>query len=301
MSGESAASSEARAADQPDRPIVVAADGSEVSYQAVAWAAVDAVMHRRRLVIVTAAMPPSGFGSEMWTGAAEWVREEGERVVVEARRIAELVDGSLEITTDLVFDPIIPTLIDRSHHAYRLVVGSRGRGAVRRVLLGSVSTAVAHRAACPVAVIPGKSATDVVTASLPVVVGVDGTENSVPAIGVAFDEASRRRVPLIAVHTWSDISLPEVVVSGWDAMRESERATLSESLAGWREQYPDVDVRPVVWADRPTRALLVESEHAQLVVVGSHGRGGFTGMLLGSTGQALVQSAECPVMVVRQR
>ncbi|WP_227983912.1 universal stress protein [Nocardia spumae] len=286
--------------DRPDLPIVVAADGSEISYQAVAWAAVDAVLHGRRLDIITSATLPTGFGSEIWAGNAEWVRQDGEHIITEARRVAGLVTGPLEIRTELVFDPIIPTLVDRSDRAYRLVVGSRGRGAVKRALLGSVSSAVVQRARCPVTVVPGNSATDVVTAAQPVVVGVDGTDNSVPAIGVAFDEASRRRVPLIAVHTWSDISLPEVAVAGWDALRESERAALSESLAGWREQYPDVDVRPVVWADRPSRALLAESEHAQLVVIGSHGRGGFTGMLLGSTGHALLQSAECPVIVVRR-
>ncbi|NKY86746.1 universal stress protein [Nocardia veterana] len=286
--------------DEPG-PIVVGADGSEISNQAVVWAAVDAVLHGRRLDIVTSATLPTGFGSEMWTGSADWVRADGERIVAEARRIAQLVPGPLEVDAQLVFDPIIPTLIDRSKRAHRLVVGSRGRGAVRRALLGSVSSAVVQRAQCPVAVVPGNSATDVVTAAQPVVVGIDGTDNSVPAIAVAFDEASRRRVPLIALHTWSDIALPEVAVAGWDTLRESERAALSESLAGWRERYPDVHVRPVVWADRPARALSAESEHAQLVVIGSHGRGGFAGMLLGSTGHALLQSSECPVLVVRRR
>ncbi len=297
MSEESAAAR----GQEPDMPIVVAADGSEISNQAVAWAAVDATLHGRRLDIITSATLPTGFGAEVWAGGADWIREDGERVIAEARRIAGLVSGPPEIRTELLFDPIIPTLIARSEHAYRLVVGSRGRGAVRRALLGSVSSSMVQRALCPVTVVPGNSATDLVSAAKPVVVGVDGTDNSVPAVGVAFDEAARRKVPLIAVHTWSDISLPEVAVAGWDTLRESERAALSESLAGWREPYPDVDVRPVVWADRPARALLAESEHAQLVVIGSHGRGGFTGMLLGSTGHALLQSAECPVVVVRRR
>lgn len=76
---------------------------------------------------------------------------------------------------------------------------------------------------------------------------------------------------------------------------------LAESLAGWSERYPDVAVRRVLVRDRPVRALLSEAENAQLVVVGSHGRGGFTGMLLGSTSAALVQSVECPIVVVRER
>ncbi|MBO0856526.1 MAG: universal stress protein [Nocardia sp.] len=281
-------------------PVVVGADGSEISYQAVVWAAVAAKLYRRPLHIITSATMPASFGAEIWAGSWDWVREDGERTVKEARRLAELVDASLEIQAEMVTDPIIPTLIARSEGAHRVVVGSRGRGAVRRAVLGSVSSAVVQRANCPVAVIPGNSATDIATAAKPVVVGVDGSENSVPAIRVAFEEASRRKVALIALHTWIDMTLPEVAIAGWDALRETERAALSESLAGYREEFPDVTVRPVVWADNPARALAAESERTQLVVIGSRGRGGFTGMLLGSTGQSLLQASDCPVLIVRR-
>lgn len=199
----------------------------------------------------------------------------------------------------MVTEPIIPVLIDRSRRARLVAVGSRGLGAFRRGLLGSVSTAVTRHAHSPVAVV--RAAADAVSASKPVLVGVDGSENSVPALELAFEEASRRKVGLIALHAWTDVSAAlDVSVSGWDAIRDSEDAVLAESLSGHTERYPDVEVSRILVQDRPVRALLEQSEGAQLVVVGSHGRGGFTGMLLGSTSSALVQAVECPIVVVRE-
>lgn len=179
-----------------------------------------------------------------------------------------------------------------------LVVGARGFGAVRRALLGSVSTAITRHAHCPVTVVRTNSATDAISACKPVLVGVDGSDNSVAAIGLAFDEASRRKVSLIALHAWSD-ARGFVSETGWAGVSESESVLLAEGLAGWAEWYPDVAVRRVLVCDNPVRSLLTESDNAQLVMVGSHGRGGFADMLLGSTSTALLHSVECPITVVR--
>ncbi|HEY3467530.1 MAG TPA: universal stress protein, partial [Amycolatopsis sp.] len=84
-----------------------------------------------------------------------------------------------------------------------------------------------------------------------------------------------------------------------ESLERDEDRLLSQRLAGWQEKYPEVEIRRVLVRERPRHALLDVSEEAQLVVVGSRGRGGFTGMLLGSTSQALVQHAQCPVLVVR--
>ncbi|MEV6339335.1 universal stress protein [Nocardia vinacea] len=298
MIGESA--SHAR---ELDTPILVAVDGSASSYQAAAWAAVEAALHHRRLHILTSMAIPTGFGpGALLTGDdTEWLRRDGERVVTEATRVARTAapGADLAITTEVTFELVPATLIERSAHARMLVVGSRGIGAFQRGLLGSVSTAVTHHAHCPVAVIHGISAIDAVSATQPVLVGVDGSANSVPAVEIAFEEASRRKVDLIAVHAWSDTSGIDLPVLDWDAAHEAGEALLSESLAGFGERYPDVVVHRIILADRPVRALLDQSGNAQLIVVGSHGRGGFSSMLLGSTSNALLHSVEVPMIVVR--
>ncbi|WP_280430125.1 universal stress protein [Nocardia brasiliensis] len=285
--------------------IIAAVDGSASSYQAAAWAAVEATLHHRRLHLVTSMAIRTGYGPGMSLGEAdlEWLRRDGERILDEAKRIARTAAPGEEppITTEVSFELVIPMLIERSAHASMLVVGSRGMGAFQRGLLGSVSTATTHHAHCPVAVIHQISAIDAVSATLPVLVGVDGTANSVPALELAFEEASRRKVGLTALHAWSDVSSLDLPVAGWDGAQDSAAAILAESLAGYAERYPDVAVRRIVKADRPVRSLLDESANAQLVVVGSHGRGGFASMLLGSTSNALLHSVEAPMIVVRQR
>ncbi|MGQ4601394.1 universal stress protein [Nocardia sp. R6R-6] len=290
-------------ASQSFPPLIAAVDGSAISHQAVAWAAVEAALHHRPLHILTSMALPGGFGPGMTLSESdlEWMRRDGERIVTEASRIARAaVPGEeLALTTEVSFDILIPTLIDRSHQVKMLVVGSRGLGAFERGMLGSVSTAVTRHAHCPVAVIHDVAGIEPEWADKPVVVGVDGTSNSVPAVELAFEEASLRKVGLSAVHTWSDATGLDFPAPGGDAALESEEALLAEQLAGYRERYPDVPVRRIVKVDRPARALLDESENAQLLVVGSHGRGGFASMLLGSTSNTLLHSAQCPMIVVR--
>ena len=156
----------------------------------------------------------------------------------------------------------------------------------------------------PVAVVRGRHDSAPVAESGPVVVGVDGSPASEPAIAAAFEEASSRGAPLVAVHAWYDSTCEDFsgtvrIIPRWEPVADDEERLLARRLAGWQEKYPDVEVRRVLRRDRPRHALLEAAEKARLVVVGSRGRGGFTGMLLGSTGQALVQHAGCPVLVVR--
>lgn len=298
-------SGQPRPADHRVRPVLVAVDGSATSYQAAVWAANEAVLHRRPLHILTSGALQTGWGPGMSLGEPdlEWLRVDAERVVGEARRVAvaAIPDQNLTITTEVAFEQAAPLLISRSVDAEILVVGSRGLGAFQRGLLGSVGRAVAQHAHCPVAVVHSTAAIDPVSATLPVLVGVDGTANSVPALALAFEEASRRAVELVALHAFSDASALDLPAFGWEAGRQSADTELAESLAGYAERHPDVPVRRIVVADRPVRSLVDRADSAQLVVVGSHGRGGFSSMLLGSTSTALLHAVETPTIVVRNR
>lgn len=282
-------------------PIVAAVDGSATSYHAVAWAAVDAGLRRCPLEIVTSIAVPGTFGPGpvRSDAAGQQLRVEGEQVLAEAARTARTAAAGevVAIGTRVVDRPIVPELIDRSSTIRMLVVGNRGLGAYRRELLGSVSSAIIRHAHCPVAVV--SSAASAGSAHKPVLVGVDGTANSVPAIRLAFEEASWRKVGVVALHAWNDTGETVLPSEGGTVTRQQEDELLAERLAGFGERYPDVSVRRALVRDRPVRSLLAEAEYAQLIVTGSHGHGGFTGMLLGSTSAALLPSVECPMIVVR--
>jgi len=105
------------------------------------------------------------------------------------------------------------------------------------------------------------------------------------------------RADLIALHAWNDHEMSGFPGAAQSAVLTAARETLTERLAGWRERYPDVNVHPRVVLDHPARHLLDEARTAQLVVVGSHGRGGFGGMLLGSVSTAIVHATHTPVIV----
>jgi nucleotide-binding universal stress UspA family protein len=181
-----------------------------------------------------------------------------------------------------------------------IVVGCRGRGAFGRVVLGSVSSGLIRHAQCPVAVIHHKRLQMTRSHIDPVVVGIDGSPASELATAVALDEASRRGVELVAVHAWSDPTGYAFRAEDWPSVKAQAEEVLAERLAGWQERYPDVTVRRVVVRGRPAPQLLEQAETAQLLVVGSHGRGEFAGMLLGSVSSTVVQSAQIPVIVARQ-
>lgn len=180
-----------------------------------------------------------------------------------------------------------------------VVVGSRGRGPLARSLLGSVSSSLIRYSHCPVAVIHDEDPLMPHPAQAPVLVGIDGSPVSELATAVAFEEASRRGVELIAMHVWSDVEVNDFPAIDWPAMKPAAEEILAERLAGWQERYPDVIVQRVVECDHPTYHLVRQSELAQLVIVGSHGRGGFAGMLLGSVSAAVAHSARMPVIVAR--
>ena len=283
--------------------IVVGVDGSPPSRVAVDWAAREASSRGLPLTLIYVAPSPIIAPSiSEPRELAERVEEHGREVLRDAQSLVEeAIDGStaIPVETELVSAAVLPTLIDRSKDADMIVVGCRGLGALRQRLLGSVSSGLVHHAHCPVAVIHDEDPLMPQPAKAPVVVGIDGSPASEPATEIAFDEASRRGVDLVAVHAWSDFSAFELPAVDGPQLEKAAEETLAERLAGWQERYPDVKVHRVVALDRPAHQLLEQSESAQLTVVGSHGRGGFAGMLLGSVSSAVAQSARMPVIVAR--
>jgi nucleotide-binding universal stress UspA family protein len=281
--------------------IVVAVDGSPASDAAACWAARDAAMRNVPLTVVhavatpTASWPPVPYPDSL----AVRLEDDGKKAVMHAIKIAEdamPADGKVAIGRELVYSTPAPALITMSDEAEMVVVGTSGRGLLARGVLGSVSSTVVRHANCPVAVIRDEDLPDQQHA--PVLVGIDGSSTSERATALAFDEASRRGVDLIALHAWSDVAT-EVPFLDWATVEEEAQRSLAESLAGWRQRYPDVTVHRVVVRDRPTRHLIDAAESAQLVVVGSHGRGGLTGVLLGSVSNTLLHSVRIPVIVAK--
>ncbi|BBZ73983.1 universal stress protein [Mycobacterium paraseoulense] len=283
--------------------VLVCVDGSAASDAAVAWGTREAVMRGLPITLMYA-VPPVVVGwpvGQLYADMPEWQQDSAQHVIDQARKMlrASLGDSEPpEIHTETVYSAIVPALIEASKDAWMLVAGSQGLGALGRLLLGSVTAGLLHYAHCPVAVIHSDegAAPD---SSAPVVLGIDGSPASEAATTLAFDEASRRGVGLVALHVWSDVGVFPILGMDWHDREKEAQEILAERLAGWQERYPDVHVERKLFCDKPSEWLLQESERAQLLVVGSRGRGGFPGMLLGSVSSAVAQSARIPVLVVR--
>jgi len=278
------------------RPVVVGVDGSVSAYRAVEWAAGEA--HRRgvglRLVRAfswTTADHPTGWVARY----RDEMLDVSRRQVARALRVAADTRPDVEAEFAVEIGAPIEVLSSEARRAQLLVLGDRGLGEVAGLVLGSVAVSLAARGACPVVVVRGERA----GADGPVVVGVDGSPVSEAALAFAFDAAAARGVDLVAVHAWSPTAIDEELASlvEWDASAES--AVLAERLAGWGQKYPQVEVRRTVVRDGAVRALVTASAGAQLVVVGSRGRGNAAGLLLGSVSHGVLHGAHCPVAVVR--
>lgn len=287
------------------RSIVVGTDGSARAEDAVRWAAEMASERDLDLLVAHAMEAPAriyGAGTVVLDELFDVAQRAAESIVADARRVALSVDSRLAVATETRAESAAELLVDLSRKTRMVVLGSSGMGALGGILVGSAVATVVGQAQCPVAVVRDRDGT--VPTGGPVVVGVDGSPNSEQAVAVAFEEASLRDVPLVAVHAWSDITYEDMYGTGWilpqwESVEPDAQRLLAQRLAGRQEEHPDVEVRRRLVRSNPREALLAESGQAQLVVVGSRGRGGFRGLLLGSTSQALVRRAECPVLVVR--
>jgi nucleotide-binding universal stress UspA family protein len=292
---------QAQATDHSGNLVVVGVDGSECARGAAQWAAEEAFRRHAALRLVNTYMLPSAGYSNYNPYPADLLTQlqlEGAGILSETAEALRQDYPTVEISTRQVHGDAATGLRRASADAVLTVVGKNGR---HRVTLGSVAADIAASNPVPVAVI-GRGNTH---PDGPVVVGVDGSPASEAGAGFAFAAAALRSAPLVALHCWTD-PVPDVPAPARSVVTVepqphagAHRTRLTESLAGWAARYPGVHVQQVLVHDRPTSTMLKYAGTAQLVVVGTRGHGRLTRMLLGSTSRALINLADCPVVVAR--
>ncbi|GHE74634.1 universal stress protein [Streptomyces spiralis] len=262
--------------------VVVGVDGSSSSNAAVVQAAREAQRRSAKLRVVHAFSWPVG---PMY---APLDPSPLNHLAHDAAQLARSVAPGVEVAGTVMIGGAVSVLTAESRAADLVVVGSRGMGGFIGMLLGSTAVSLAAHGECPVMVV--REETD---HTGPVVLGVDGSPHGEEAIEFAFAEAALRKTEIVALHAW----LPDHAPAG-TGMESAERLP-ALALAGRGERYPDVTVRQDVVSGETREVLIEASRTAQLIVVGARGRGGFSGLLLGSVSQALLHHAHCPVTVVR--
>ncbi|OLT01340.1 hypothetical protein BJF90_32290 [Pseudonocardia sp. CNS-004] len=289
------------------RAVTVGVDGSDCALRAVRWGAAEAARRGAPLRLVTAcgSLPERTDGPGFRLDYREMLRGRAESQLAAARAAARQVAPSTEVESEVVLGAPYAVLTTEARKAQLLVVGSRGRGRLEGLIAGSVGVALTASAPCPVVVVRGEERDPDEMARFPIVVGVEGTADGDDAIAFAFDAAASRHVELTAVHVWRPVTGPfdRDPLADRPAIRDEELRSLddrlAEYLAGWAQKHPQVLVRRLLVHGRPAPCLLEQAQQAQLVVVGSHGRGELAGLVLGSVGNVLVHHAPCPVAVVR--
>jgi nucleotide-binding universal stress UspA family protein len=239
----------------------------------------------------------------------------GRAVTDHARDLALTLEPNLVVAVELDTCEPRSLLTEATSDALLLVLGSRGHGPLLRLLLGSVSVALTAHAHCPVVVVrEGEDAFPSLPSprSLPVVVGVDGTEGSTTALTFAFELAADQGRPLEVVHAAGEPWLfpaPDGAASMGTAGGSADDLAadvaadwgllLAESVAGYGEKFPDVAFTSRVVHGSAVGALVAASQHASTVVVGARGRSALAKRLLGSVSRSVLEHARCTVAVVR--
>ena len=289
-----------------DGRIVVGVDGSNSALRALRWAAEEAVHHCSSLDLVHAWKVPYSIHDDVKHFDVAPFKAKAQTILDNAMAtLAGLVPAAPACRSSLVHeDDAAVALLDAAEDAALLVVGSQGRGGLAGLLLGSVSRRCLEHAPCPVTVVPPDWEPN---GDGRVVVGIDGSQPSYGALHWAVNEAVRRNARLDVVNAYR-YRLPVapfgvVVDVDRDELDKASRALLEAMVDGAlrRGEARQPDVQLIASPSSAARALLDTADGADLLVVGSRGRGPFRGMSVGSVGQQCVRHASCPVVVVRQR
>jgi nucleotide-binding universal stress UspA family protein len=288
--------------------IIVGVDGSAPSLQALRWAAWEAHRRNAEVVVVTCysvpvygspegAVYPTPEDLEMFSGGAD-------EVIAHAAQIVSEIDPKLGFDGVKAMSPAATAISDAARAGDEIAVGATGHTGILDGLLGSVALSVVHRSRGPVIIVPATTAMEIGPTMRKLVVGVDGSAESLQALEWAYNEALVSDGELTAVHGWiypyerprksNDEPRTEMQL---DAMEELKSSL--ESL-GIRLTRGPVQVHARLIEQSPAEALLEEAADADLVVVGSRGRGAIRATLLGSVSRTVAQHAPCPVAVIRQ-
>lgn len=285
----------------PTGTIVVGVNGSDSDDRALAWAADEAALDHRPLVLVHA-IGSLGTPGTVWLNetdrTVQEMREHGADILAAASLKVSRRHPAVEVHTSVVIADAARAMLAAGERALMMVVGSRGRGPVRSLLLGSVSATVARHANCPVVVVRPHH---LGTVRRGVLVGVDGTGSSLPILEFAYREASVRGLPLTVMHCFRDVIAPSTathVVSPGEASLEEARLVLAESTAGMSEKYPDVHVTTELARGLPDQRLGLASERMDLLVVGRRHAGALARTFSGDASLHLVEHAHTVVALV---
>ncbi|MFK0160606.1 universal stress protein [Streptomyces sp. NPDC090493] len=278
-------------------PLVVGVDGSDASLHAVDWAVAEAARHDVPLRLVYASLwerYESGVPTVGPGRPAERVL--AEHIVASAADRAASRGPDVKVTTDILPEDAVDALLREGDNACMVVTGSRGRGELQGLLLGSVGLAVAGRAHCPVVVVRGDRA-GLAGIHERILLGAGDLATGGEAARFAFREAAVRGGTLDVVRAW------RCPVTAKESARECEQHAsdlLDTVLREPMSEYPDVRVRSVTVEGPAHRTLLNRSAAADLVILGARRRHGHRGLQLGRVAHALLHHADCPVAVVPQ-
>lgn len=283
------------------REIIVGTDGSDQSLRAVEWAAEEAERRALPLRIVHAEaewMYDTPVDPRL-VAVRQWLLAGDKELLAQAEAVARERAPGVDVRAESAPGQVARVLLEKAGDAAMIVLGGQGMGAATGLLLGSSTLQVVTHATVPTVVVRDLEP----ALRREIVVGVDGAAVSEPAIGFAFEEAALRKARLRAVHVWtypasSGPGDMRPLVYDPEIVAEEELRLVEKSLAAWREKFPEVEVVFDVEHGRPVRILGGASARADLLVVGSRGRGGFTGLLLGSVSHGLLHHAQCPLAVV---
>lgn len=288
--------------------IVVGLDGSVASNRALAWAVAEATRRQRPLHLLCARETYIGAAhldsSVAWTDPSLDALDSSLTVVEEAREYVKTVSPDLQVAFSRPWGRPAQHLVVASRVAEIVVVGSRGHSRIASVVLGTVSLQTAAHARCPVIVVR-EGQPEHPAGSLKIAVGVDGSSDAREAVRFAMRTAGPGGDVELVLAWWLEVVDGVVVTTPgtryWDEIEARHRVTIQNALGTLPQEYPQVNIEVTVSRGRTEDVLLKAVQDVDLLVVGSRGRGGFAGLLLGSVSQHMLTIAPCPVAIMVNR